>query len=100
MPWAVIGIGVLAQEIVCRLVARDRLHFWPAVTTTFAVLGIGSLLAGDPGCCRETTPATASVVTGLATWSGGVAAPVATHLVWTELMLVWPPRAARDKVPS
>jgi uncharacterized protein len=208
MPWAVIVIGVLVQVVVWRLVARDRLPFWPAVTTTFAVLGIGSLLAGDPGCCRETTPATASAVgvssglllfgatrvvvdvatrhhvirrsvaavyrreeeagtlavsvltlaivvpgeelfwrgvvlpeisastsvalgavlawaawvavdaawgsipllagavvggalwTGLATWSGGVAAPVASHLVWTGLMLVWPPRAARDKVPS
>ena len=208
MPWAFIVIGVVLQVVVWRLVARDRLPFWPAVTTTFAALGIGSLLAGDPGCCRETTPATASVVgvssglllfgatrvvvdlstrhhvisrsvaavyrreeemgtvalsvltlavvvpgeelfwrgvvlpelsastsvavgavlawaawvavdatwgsipllagavvggalwTGLATWSGGVAAPVASHLVWTALMLVWPPRAARDKVPS
>jgi uncharacterized protein len=208
MPWAFIVIGVLVQVVVWRLVARDRLPFWPAVTMTFAVLGIGSLLAGDPGCCRETTPATASAVgvssglllfgatrvvvdfatrhhvirrsvaavyrreeemgilavsvltlavvvpgeelfwrgvvlselsaatsvalgavlawaawvavdatwgsipllagavvggalwTGLATWSGGVAAPVASHLVWTALMLVWPPRAARDKVPS
>lgn len=208
MPWAFIVIGVVVQVVVWRLVARDRLPFWPAVTTTFAGLGIGSLLAGDPGCCRETTPATASAVgvssglllfgatrvvvdlatrrhvisrsvaavyrredemgtvalsvltlavvvpgeelfwrgvvlpelsastsvalgavlawaawvavdatwgsipllagavvggalwTGLATWSGGVAAPVASHLVWTALMLVWPPRAARDKVPS
>ncbi len=62
MPWAVIVVGVLVQVVVWRLVARDRLPFWPAVTTTFAVLGIGSLLAGDPGCCRETTPATASAV--------------------------------------
>lgn len=208
MPWAFIVIGVVVQVVVWGLVARDRLPFWPAVTTTFAVLGIESLLAGDPGCCRETTPATASAVgvssglllfgatrvvvdlstrhhvisrsvaavyrreeemgtvalsvltlavvvpgeelfwrgvvlpelsastsvalgavlawaawvavdatwgsipllagavvggalwTGLATWSGGVAAPVASHLVWTALMLVWPPRAARDKVPS
>ena len=207
MPWAIIVIGILVQVVVWRLVARDRLPFWPAITTTFAVLGIGSLLAGDPGCCRETTPATASAVgvssglllfgatrvvvdlatrhhvikrsvaavyrreeemstlavsvltlavvvpgeelfwrgvvlpelsastsvalgavlawaawvavdatwgsipllagavvggaiwTGLATWSGGVAAPVASHLAWTALMLVWPPRAAHDKVP-
>ena len=59
---AVIVVGVLAQVVVWRLVARDRLPFWPAVATMFAVLGIGSLLAGDPGCCRETTPATASAV--------------------------------------
>jgi CAAX protease family protein len=208
MPWAVIVIGVVVQVVVWRLVARDRLPFWPAVTTTFSLLGIGSVLAGDPGCCRETTSATASAVgvssglllfgatrvvvdlatrhhvirrsvaavyrreqevstvavsvltlaivvpgeeifwrglvlpelsastsvalgavlawaawvavdatwgsipllagavvggavwTGLATWSGGLAAPVASHLVWTALMLVWPPRAAHDKVLS
>jgi len=208
MPEAVIVVGVLGQVVVWRLVARDRLAFWPAVTTTFAVLGVASLVVGDPSCCRETTSATASAVgassgfllfgatrvvvdlatrhhairraveavyrreeeagtlavsvltlaivvpgeelfwrgfvlpelsaatsvalgtvlawaawvavdaawgsipllagavvggalwTGLATWSGGVVAPVASHLVWTGLMLVWPPRAARDKVPS
>ena len=38
--------------------------------------------------------------TALATWSGGVVAPIASHLVWTGLMLVWPPSPARDKVPS
>jgi membrane protease YdiL (CAAX protease family) len=36
--------------------------------------------------------------TALAVWSGGVVAPIASHLVWTALMLVWPPPAARDKV--
>jgi membrane protease YdiL (CAAX protease family) len=38
--------------------------------------------------------------TGLAMWSGGLLAPIASHLVWTGLMLVWPPPAARDKVLS
>ena len=37
--------------------------------------------------------------TGLAVWSGGVVAPFASHLVWTGLMLVWPPAVARDMVP-
>ena len=37
--------------------------------------------------------------TGLGVWSGGVLAPFASHLVWTGLMLVWPPAAARDMVP-
>jgi membrane protease YdiL (CAAX protease family) len=37
--------------------------------------------------------------TGLAMWSDGVMAPVASHLVWTGLMLMWPPAAARDMVP-
>jgi membrane protease YdiL (CAAX protease family) len=28
---------------------------------------------------------------GLAWWSGGVAAPIACHVVWTGLMVAWPP---------
>jgi membrane protease YdiL (CAAX protease family) len=208
MTEAVVAVGVVAQVVVWRLVVRDRLAFWPATATTFAVLGIASLLAGDPSCCRETqvaaafgvgavsglmlygatrvvvdvaarhplvhgavadvyrrskettvltalaltlvisvpgeelfwrglvlpelseatTSATGALLTwsaavgvnaawasapllagavvggalwtGLAVWSGGVVAPVASHLVWTGLMLVWPPSAARDKVPS
>lgn len=208
MREAVLVVGVLVQVVVWRLVVRGRLPFWPATATTFAVIGIASLLAGDPSCCRETEVALASgvgVVSGLvfygatrvvvdlatrhpaferavadvyrrseetpfaialvltlliavpgeelfwrglvfpelreatgsvtgalltwaaavgvnaawasapllagavvggalwtllATWSGGVMAPVASHLVWTGLMLVWPPPAARDMVPS
>lgn len=41
-----------------------------------------------------------AVWTGLAVWSGGVVAPIASHFIWTGLMLLWPPSAARDKVPS
>ena len=208
MTEAVVAAGVAAQVIVWRLVARDQLPFWIATSATFAIIGIASVLAGNPGCCRETeiaatymvgvasglvlfaatrlvvdiatrhpllhgavadvyrrsqetrfvtalaltlviavpgeelfwrglvlpelTEATTSTTgallswaaavgvyaasasapllagaavggalwTGLAAWSGGVAAPIASHLVWTGLMLVWPPPAARDKVPS
>jgi len=208
MTGAVVIVGVAAQVIVWRLVVRDRLPFWPATAATFAVLGIASLVTGDPSCCREMEAATAvglglvsglaffgatrvvvdvatrqpslyravhdvygrsretrfvsalaltlviavpgeelfwrglilpelsrattstggafltwaaavgvsaawgsapllagAVVGGalwtvLATWSGGVAAPLASHLVWTGLMLVWPPRAARERVPA
>jgi uncharacterized protein len=208
MTEAVVAVGVAAQVIVWRLVARGRLPFWIATSMTFAVIGIASVLAGNPHCCRETAAAAASVVgvasglvlfvatrvvvdiatrhpllhgavgdvyrrshetrfvtalaltlviavpgeelfwrglvlpelgeattsttgallswaaavgvnaawasapllagavvggalwTGLAAWSGGVVAPIASHLIWTGLMLVWPPQAARDKVPS
>jgi membrane protease YdiL (CAAX protease family) len=208
MTEAVVAVGVAAQLTVWRLVARDQLPFWIATSTTFAVIGIVSVFAGNPRCCRETEVAAASVVgvasglvlfvatrvvvdiatrhprlhgavadvyrrtqetrfvtalvltllvavpseelfwrglvlpelsgattsttgallswaaavgvnaawasapllagavvggalwTGLAAWSGGVVAPIASHLVWTGLMLVWPPQAARDKVPS
>ena len=208
MTEAVLSAGVAVQVVAWRLVVRDRLPFWPATATTFAVIGIASVLAADPSCCRETgigaasgigtvsglllygatrlvvdpasrhplvrgavadvyrrseettkvaalaltlviavpgeelfwrglvltelieptttivggllTWAAAVVVnaawgsapllagavvggalwTALAVWSGGVVAPVASHLVWTGLMLLWPPPAARGKVPS
>ena len=208
MTEAAIAVGVAVQVVVWRLVARDRLPFWPATATTFAMIGITSLLAGDPSCCRESEVAVAfgvGVVSGLilygatrvvvdvaaqhpsvrgsvasvyrrsmettvfttlaltlvlavpgeelfwrglvlpelseatssttgallswaaavgvsaawssapllagaavggglwtwlAAWSGSLLAPIASHLVWTGLMLVWPPSAARDMVPS
>jgi uncharacterized protein len=206
MPAVVLVLGVLAQVIIWRLVVRGRFPFWPATATTFTVLGVASLLTGDPSCCREKEFATAAGVgiasgmalygatrlvvgiatryprldravadvyrrtqettfltavaltlaiavpgeelfwrglvlselqeatssttgafltwaaavsvnaawvsapllagavvggalwTWLATWSGGVVAPLASHLVWTGLMLSWPPLAARAKV--
>jgi membrane protease YdiL (CAAX protease family) len=208
MPVVAIVVGALAQVSVWRLVASDRLPFWPAVTTTFALLGLVAFVVGDPSCCRETSAATASAVgavsglllfgatrvvvdlatrhdvlrrsvavvyrreeeastlavsvltlaivvpgeelfwrglvlpelsaatsvalgaaiawaawvaveaawgsvpllagavvggalwTWLATWSGGVVAPLASHLVWTGLMLSWPPLAGRAKVTA
>ncbi len=68
MTEAAIAVGIAAQVVVWRLVVRDRLPFWPATATTFAVIGIASLLAGDPSCCRETEVAVAfgvGVVSGL-----------------------------------
>jgi membrane protease YdiL (CAAX protease family) len=41
-----------------------------------------------------------AVWTALGAWSDGVVAPIASHLVWTALMLVWPPSAARGRVTS
>ncbi|MDP9119223.1 MAG: hypothetical protein M3M93_02970 [Actinomycetota bacterium] len=68
MTEAAIAVGVAVQVVVWRLVARDRLPFWPATATTFAMIGITSLLAGDPSCCRESEVAVAfgvGVVSGL-----------------------------------
>ncbi|MGI8616695.1 MAG: CPBP family intramembrane glutamic endopeptidase [Actinomycetota bacterium] len=208
MSVAVILAGIVVQVVVWRRVVRDRLPFWPATATTFAVLGVASLLTGDPSCCPEEEVAVAAGVgiasgtalyaatrlvvglaaryprleravvdvyrrtqetsfltaltltlavavpgeelfwrgfvlpevqdatssttgalltwaaavgvnaawasgpllagalvggalwTSLATWSGGVVAPLASHLVWTGLMLSWPPLAARAKVTA
>jgi hypothetical protein len=38
--------------------------------------------------------------TALAAWTGGVVAPLTSHLVWTGLMIAWPPLAARAKVTA
>src|SRR4249919_1130889 len=36
----------------------------------------------------------------LAWWSGGLAAPLASHILWTGLMLVFPPKLARKQAPA
>jgi hypothetical protein len=41
-----------------------------------------------------------AVWTGLAVWTDGVVAPLASHLVWTAAMVAWRPPSARAKVPS
>jgi membrane protease YdiL (CAAX protease family) len=41
-----------------------------------------------------------AVWTALGTWSGGVVAPFASHVVWTAAMIAWRPRTGRAKVPS
>ena len=47
----------------------------------------------------------AAAIVGGALWTvlgsvRDVGAAVTSHLVWTSLMLLWPPRAARGKVPA
>jgi membrane protease YdiL (CAAX protease family) len=206
MPETAAVVGIAVQAVVWHLIAIDRLPFWPATTSTFAILGVAALLVGSPACCAATTamPAVAigatagaalygatRVVVGLASrlapiraavldvyrrsdetsfaaalaltvllatpgeelfwrglvlpelqastapilgavlawvgyvgvnaatanlpllagaivggavwtalgaWSEGVLAPLASHLLWTALMLVWPPSAAREKL--
>ena len=207
MAWTVAVLWMLVQVVVWRLVARDRIPFWPATIGVFAILGFASILVGEPTCCEDVPLAAAVGVgvasgvllygatrfvvgaaardaalgarvleiyrrsdevrfatalaltlavavpgeelfwrglvlseltaetslavgalaawaaavvvsvawgslallagtvvggalwTGLAVWAGGLAAPIASHLAWTALMLVWPPRAARGMVP-
>jgi membrane protease YdiL (CAAX protease family) len=72
-------------------VAAGAVLTWLAAVAVIAVWTSLPLLAG--------AIVGGALWTGLAVWSGGVAAPLASHLVWTGLMLVWPPAAARDMVP-
>jgi membrane protease YdiL (CAAX protease family) len=72
-------------------VAAGAVLAWLAGVAVIAVWASLPLLAG--------AIVGGALWTGLAVWSGGVVAPFASHLVWTGLMLVWPPAAARDMVP-
>jgi membrane protease YdiL (CAAX protease family) len=65
---------------------------WAASVGVNAAWGSAPLLAG--------AVVGGGLWTGLAVWSGGVLAPIASHLAWTGLMLLWPPRAARAMVPA
>lgn len=69
-----------------------------ALLTWVAAVGVNAAWASAPLLAGAVVGG--ALWTGLAAWSGGVVAPVASHLVWTGLMLVWPPPAARDMVPS
>ena len=69
-----------------------------AILTWATAVGVSVAWASPP--LLAGTVVGGALWTLLATWSGGVLAPMASHLVWTALMLVWPPPAGRDMVPS
>ena len=69
-----------------------------ALMTWTAAVGVSAAWASAPLLAGAVVGG--ALWTGLAWWSGGVVAPIASHLLWTGLMLVWPPHAARDMVPS
>jgi uncharacterized protein len=72
-------------------VATGAVLSWLAAIGVIAAWANLSLLAG--------AVVGGALWTALAVWSGGIVAPFASHLVWTGLMLVWPPAVARDMVP-
>ncbi len=67
-----------------------------ALLTWVAAVGVNAAWASTPLLAGAVVGG--ALWTWLATWSGGVFAPLASHLVWTGLMLVWPPGAGRGKV--
>jgi membrane protease YdiL (CAAX protease family) len=79
-PWLVDATGTAAGAILAWLVAA-------AVAAVWADLPFlaGAVVGG-------------ALWTTLAIWSGGVAAPIASHLVWTACLIAWPPPPARAKV--
>lgn len=69
-----------------------------ALLTWAAAVGVNAAWASAPLLAGAVVGG--ALWTGLATWSGGILAPLASHLVWTGLMLAWPPLAARAKVTT
>jgi membrane protease YdiL (CAAX protease family) len=72
-----VAIGLVAQLVVGRLVARGGLPFWPATTVTLGAVGIAALAIGGPACCRSVSAGSA-VAAGAA---GGIGFYAATRAV-------------------
>jgi membrane protease YdiL (CAAX protease family) len=69
-----------------------------ALLTWGAAVGVNAAWASAPLLAGAVVGG--ALWTGLATWTGGVVAPLASHLVWTGLMFAWPPLSDRAKVTT
>ena len=93
-------ISVPAEEIFYRGLLQRTLWGTPlgAGGAAFAVLVL-YVLGNVPS---RSLPIVAGAVVGgavwgaLAWWSGGLAAPLASHILWTGLMLLLPPKVGRE----
>jgi membrane protease YdiL (CAAX protease family) len=81
-PWLVDVTAMVPGAILAWLVAAGVAALWGSLPF---------LAAGAVG---------GAVWTALAVWSGGVAAPLASHVVWTACMIAWRPPTARAKVAA
>jgi uncharacterized protein len=100
---AVLGLSLLisaAEEVfyrglVQRAVGETALGAGAAALVTLVAYALANLAS-------RSLPIVAGAVVGgavwgaLAWWSGGLAAPLASHILWTGLMLVLPPEAGRE----
>jgi membrane protease YdiL (CAAX protease family) len=83
---------VLTELSAATSVAAGAVLAWGAGVVVDAAWGSVPLLAG--------AVVGGALWTALAAWTGGVLAPITSHLVWTGLMIAWPPLAARAKVTT
>jgi membrane protease YdiL (CAAX protease family) len=97
-------VSVPAEEIFYRglaqrTIAETSLGAGGAAVVVLVLYVIGNLPS-------RSLPIVAGAVVGgavwgaLAWWSGGLAAPLASHVLWTGLMLVFPPKLARKQAPA
>jgi uncharacterized protein len=98
-----LAVAVPGEELFWRGVATPWL-----VDATAPVTGaiLAWLIAAGAASAWSSLPFLAAAVVGgglwtaLAVWSGGIVAPVASHLVWTACMVAWRPPAPRAKVAA
>lgn len=97
-----LAIAIPGEELFWRGLVLSELQ-----DITSAAVGVGLAWLGyvAANAVLRNLSILAAAVVGGAVWTvlgsvRGVGAAVASHLMWTSLMLLWPPRAARGKVPS
>lgn len=97
-----LAIAIPGEELFWRGLVLSELQQITSVAVGAGLAWFGYVLAN--AVLRNLSILVAAIVGG-ALWTvlgsaRDVGAAVASHLVWTSLMLLWPPRAARGKVPS
>jgi hypothetical protein len=97
-----LAIAIPGEELFWRGLVLPELQDVTSVAVGAGLAWLGYVAAN--AILRNLSILAAAVVGG-ALWTvvgavRDVDAAVASHLVWTSLMLLWPPRAARGKVPS
>jgi len=97
-------VSVPAEEIFYRGLAQRTLADTSLGAGGAAVVVLVLYLIGN--LPSRSLPIIAGAVVGgavwgaLAWWSGGLAAPLASHVLWTGLMLVFPPTIGQKQAPS
>lgn len=97
-----LAIAIPGEELFWRGLVLSEVQEITSVAVGAGLAWLGYVVAN--AVLRNLSILAAAVVGG-AVWTvlgsvRDVGAAVASHLVWTSLMLLWPPRAARGKVPS
>jgi uncharacterized protein len=96
-----LAIAIPGEELFWRGLVLSELQEITSIAVGAGLAWFGYVVAN--AVLRNLSILAAAVVGG-ALWTvlgsvRDVGAAVASHLVWTSLMLLWPPRAARGKVP-
>lgn len=91
-------VMVPAEEVFWRGLFQERLGTSLALGTAAGLAWLAYIVANLP--CRSLPIVAGAIVggalwTGLAWWSGGVLASLASHILWTGAMLAFPPGAGR-----